>query len=85
MTYDDECRRLCTFIRQLGVGFAGVCKPYVRPVDKATRDSMPWTFFVYTQPDHVVSATGPEQPKIDKTEINRWRRAKKQAGARKAG
>jgi hypothetical protein len=76
MTYEQQVWRLAEFIKQLGVGFAGVGK-------RKGQDY--WHFVVFLPNDHVVSATGPEQPKIDKTEINRWRRAKKQAGARKAG
>jgi hypothetical protein len=57
MTYDQQCRRLVTFIKQLGVGFAGVAR---RPEIKKGEGS--WTFVIYLPPDHVVSATGPEQP-----------------------
>jgi hypothetical protein len=76
MTYEQQCRRLVNFINQLGIVFAGVNRQL---------GQQHWSFVVYLPKDHVVCATGPEQPKIDKTEINRWRRAKKQAGARKAG
>jgi hypothetical protein len=63
MTYDQQCRRLVRFIKELNVGFAGVSRQL---------GQQHWSFVVYLPKDHVVCATGPEQPKAKpkKTKVN---------------
>jgi hypothetical protein len=58
MTYDQQCRRLVRFIKELNVGFAGVSRQL---------GQQHWSFVVYLPKDHVVCATGPEQPKAPKS------------------
>jgi hypothetical protein len=71
MTYEQQCWRLVAFVKQLGVGFAGVGK-------RKGQDY--WHFVVFTRPGHVVSATGPEQPKAPKSK----RKSKKSENSKDA-